>query len=70
MILEYFNQTRQLENIDCKGLTSNEIKYLKILYEHYASARLNVLASRFLSKYIEAIIYVLHKTNLSGTQRV
>ncbi len=44
--LEHFNRTCQLENIDSKGLTGNEIKYLKILQENDGSARLNVLASR------------------------
>ena len=44
--LEHFNRTCLLENIDSKGLSGNEIKYLKILYENDGSARLNVLASR------------------------
>ena len=44
--IEYFNKTCQLEGIDSIGLTGNEIKYLKILYESDGTARLNVIASR------------------------
>ncbi|MHA2063623.1 MAG: Holliday junction DNA helicase RuvB C-terminal domain-containing protein [Candidatus Thorarchaeota archaeon] len=42
----HFQRTCGLEGIDAVGLSGNEIKYLKILYENSGSARLNVLASR------------------------
>lgn len=44
--VEHFHKTCELENIDPIGLTGNEIKYLKILYENNGTARLNILASR------------------------
>jgi holliday junction DNA helicase RuvB len=44
--LEHINRTCLLEGIDDIGLSGNEIKYLKILYENDGSARLNVIASR------------------------
>ncbi len=43
--IEHLNRTCHLENIDPIGLTGNEIKYLKILYDNDGSSRLNVLAS-------------------------
>jgi len=43
---EHLKKTCRLEGIDPIGLTGNEIKYLKILYESEGTARLNVLASR------------------------
>lgn len=45
-VMEHLKRTCQLENIDPIGLTGNEIKYLKILYDNEGTARLNVLASR------------------------
>lgn len=44
--VEHFNKTCELEGIDHIGLTGNEIKYMKILYENDSKARLNVIASR------------------------
>jgi Holliday junction DNA helicase RuvB len=44
--VKHFNRTCELEGIDPIGLSGNEIKYLKILYENNCSTRLNVLASR------------------------
>ena len=44
--IEHLKRTCQLENIDPIGLSGNEIKYLKILYDNQGTARLNVLASR------------------------
>ena len=44
--IDHFHRTCQVESIDPKGLTGNEVKYLKILYENDGSARLNVIASR------------------------
>ncbi len=44
--VDHFQRTCDLEGIDPIGLSGNEIKYLKILYENNNSARLNVLASR------------------------
>lgn len=43
---EHLKRTCELENIDPIGLSGNEIKYLKILYDNDGTARLNVLASR------------------------
>jgi Holliday junction DNA helicase RuvB len=43
---DHFYKTCEIESIDPKGLTGNEVKYLKILYENDGSARLNVLGSR------------------------
>jgi Holliday junction DNA helicase RuvB len=43
---DHFHRTCQIESIDPKGLTGNEVKYLEILYENDGSARLNVIASR------------------------
>ncbi len=43
---DHFRRTCEIESIDPKGLTGNEVKYLKILYENDGSARLNVIASR------------------------
>jgi Holliday junction DNA helicase RuvB len=43
---DHFHRTCQIESIDPKGLTGNEVKYLKIIYENDCSARLNVIASR------------------------
>ena len=43
---KHLERTLKMENIDPIGLTSNEIRYLKILYENEGTARLNVLASR------------------------
>lgn len=43
---EHFERTCSLEGIDPKGLTNNEIKYLKILHENDGTARLNLLASK------------------------
>jgi len=42
----HFHRACQLEGIDHIGLTTSEIKYLKILYENDGKARLNVIASR------------------------
>ena len=44
--VDHFHRTCQVESIDPKGLTGNEVKYLKILYDNDGSARLNVIASR------------------------
>ncbi len=44
--VDHFHSTCQIESIDPKGLTGNEVKYLKILYENDGYARLNVIASR------------------------
>jgi len=43
---EHFYRTCELEGIDHIGLTSSEIKYLKILHENDNQVRLNVVASR------------------------
>ena len=43
---DHFHKTCDIESIDPKGLTGNEVKYLNILYENDGTARLNVLASR------------------------
>ncbi len=43
---EHFHRTCELEGIDHIGLTTSEIKYLKILYENDYKARLNIIASR------------------------
>ena len=43
---DHFYRTCELEGIDSKGLTGNEINYLKILYENDGSTRLNIIASR------------------------
>lgn len=43
---EHFVKTCELEGIDKIGLTTNEIKYLRMIYENDGTARLNVLASR------------------------
>ena len=43
---DHFQRTCQIESIDPKGLTGNEVKYLKILYENDGSTRLNIIASR------------------------
>ena len=43
---DHFYKTCEIESIDSKGLTGNEVKYLKILYENDGSTRLNVIASR------------------------
>jgi len=43
---DHFHKTCQVESIDPNGLTGNEVKYLKILYDNDGSARLNVIASR------------------------
>jgi Holliday junction DNA helicase RuvB len=43
---EHFHKTCELESIDHIGLTGNEIKYMKILYENDNKVRLNVIASR------------------------
>ena len=45
-VTEHFYKTTDLEGIDYIGLTTSEIKYLKILYENDYKARLNVIASR------------------------
>ena len=44
--MEHLKRTCDLENIDPIGLTGNEIKYLKVLYDNDGSTRLNILASR------------------------
>ena len=44
--IDHFHRTCELEGIDSKGLTGNEINYLKILYENDGSTRLNIIASR------------------------
>jgi len=44
--INHFNNTCELEGIDPIGLSGNEIKYLKMLYENDGTARLNILASR------------------------
>ena len=44
--LRHFYRTCEIESIDSKGLTLNEVKYMRILYENNGSARLNVIASR------------------------
>ena len=44
--LRHFYRTCEIESIDPKGLTLNEVRYMKILYESNGSARLNVIASR------------------------
>jgi Holliday junction DNA helicase RuvB len=43
---DHFHRTCQIESIDPRGLTGNEVRYLKILYENDDSARLNILGSR------------------------
>jgi Holliday junction DNA helicase RuvB len=43
---EHFHRTCELEKIDSLGLTSHEVRYLRILYENDGSVRLNVIASR------------------------
>ncbi len=43
---DHFHQTCALEAIDPIGLSSQEIKYLRILYENEGSTRLNIIASR------------------------
>ena len=55
---DHFYRTCEIESIDPKGLTGNEVKYLKILYENDGSARLNILASRMgiHSKHVSTII--------------
>ncbi len=55
---DHFHRTCQIESIDPKGLTGNEVKYLKILYESDGSVRLNVIASRMglHPKHVSAII--------------
>ena len=44
--LRHFYRTCEIESIDPKGLTLNEVRYMRILYENDGSARLNVIASR------------------------
>jgi holliday junction DNA helicase RuvB len=55
---EHFSKTCDLEGIDHIGLTTNEIKYLKILYDNEGKARLNVIASRLglHSRHVSTII--------------
>jgi len=43
---DHFHRTCEIESIDPKGLTGNEVRYMEILYENDGSARLNVIASR------------------------
>jgi Holliday junction DNA helicase RuvB len=43
---EHFHTTCQLEGIDPLGLTSQEVRYLQILYENDGAVRLNIIASR------------------------
>jgi len=43
---DHFHQTCALEAIDPIGLSSQEIKYLRILHENDGSTRLNIIASR------------------------
>ena len=43
---EHFYKICQIESIDPKGLTGNEVKYLKIVYENGSSSHLNIIASR------------------------
>lgn len=56
--IEHLRKTCNLECIDPIGLTGNEIKYLKILYENEGTARLNVLASR-LSLHIKHVSNII-----------
>jgi len=42
----HFDSICEVESIDIRGLTGNEVKYLKILYDNEGSTRLNVIASR------------------------
>jgi Holliday junction DNA helicase RuvB len=44
--MKHFETTCALESIDAIGLTENENKYLKVLYENECNCRLNVIASR------------------------
>ena len=44
--VDHFHRTCEIESIDPKGLTGNEVKYMKILFENDGSARLNVIGSR------------------------
>ena len=44
--VNHFHKMCELEGIDHIGLTNNEIKYMKILYENDYKVRLNVIASR------------------------
>jgi Holliday junction DNA helicase RuvB len=44
--IDHFNRTCEIESIDQKGLTGNEVKYLKILNQNDGLSRLNVIASR------------------------
>jgi len=43
---DHFDMTCKLEGIDPLGLTSHEVRYLKILYENDGAVRLNIIASR------------------------
>ncbi|NQU66069.1 MAG: AAA family ATPase [SAR324 cluster bacterium] len=54
----HFERACELQGIDPIGLTNNEVKYLKILYDNDGSARLNVLASRLSlhSRHVSKII--------------
>lgn len=56
--VNHFLKTCELEGIDKIGLTGNEIKYMRILYENDGTARLNVLASRLglHSRHVSTII--------------
>lgn len=56
--MKHFEKTCSLEGIDPIGLTNNEIKYLKILYDNEGTARLNVLASCLYlhTKHVSSII--------------
>lgn len=42
----HFDSICEVESIDVRGLTGNEVKYLRILHENDGSTRLNVIASR------------------------
>jgi Holliday junction DNA helicase RuvB len=55
---DHFHRTCEIESIDPKGLTHNEVQYLNILYENDGSARLNIIASRLglNSKHVSMII--------------
>jgi len=44
--MKHFDTTCDLESIDAIGLTENENKYLRVLYENGSKCRLNVIASR------------------------
>lgn len=56
----HLHKACELEGIDAIGLTRNEIKYLKILYENEGSSRLNILASR-LSLHVKHISNIIEQ---------